>query len=169
MFQVYDRLHLEAIPHRFTVEAGQQLSGSWAPDEDGRYDLWVLGPNGFHRHFIGSVAAGPARPEVRVAFDRGAVGLRVALRNGGTAACRFELAANGYVEATATAHEVAPGSELWVARSLATSQGWYDFSATVEGDAAFCRRFAGRVETGRASSSDPEMHGTAIGDQYRRS
>jgi phospholipase C len=169
VLQVYDRLHLERIPCRFTVEAGKQLSGSWAPDEHGRYDLWVLGPNGFHRHFIGSVAAGPARPEVRVAFDRGAVGLRIALRNDGTAACRFELAPNGYVEATATAYDVAPGSELRVARSLAASQGWYDFSATVEGDPGFCRRFAGRVETGAPSSSDPEMHGKAIGEQYRRS
>ena len=32
--------------------------------------------------------------------------------------------------------------------------GWYDFTATASG---FTRRFAGRVETGRPSISDPAM------------
>ena len=54
MLHVYDRLHLERGPRRYTVEAGKRLDGIWDTATDhGRYDLWVLGPNGFHRHFAG--------------------------------------------------------------------------------------------------------------------
>jgi phospholipase C len=35
------------------------------------------------------------------------------------------------------------------------SNGWYDLSVTADRDGAFLRRFAGHVETGRASTSDP--------------
>ncbi|MEZ4903534.1 MAG: hypothetical protein R2822_18105 [Spirosomataceae bacterium] len=40
---------------------------------------------------------------------------------------------------------------------LTTSFGWYDFSVKVAGFEAFEQRFAGRVETGKASFSDPLM------------
>jgi phospholipase C len=39
---------------------------------------------------------------------------------------------------------------------------WYDFSVTVANFGEFARRFAGRVETGRAGYSDPVM-GRSIG------
>eukprot|EP01032_Pedospumella_encystans_P022129 gene22130-25081_t len=49
VFHVYDKLHLERIPRRYTVEAGKSLSDLWtpAPGDQGKYDLWVLGPNGW--------------------------------------------------------------------------------------------------------------------------
>ena len=50
---------------------------------------------------------------------------------------------------------------------LGASGGWYDFSVRVNGQADFSRRFAGRMETGADSTSDPAMHGPAIGSQYR--
>jgi phospholipase C len=40
---------------------------------------------------------------------------------------------------------------------LAASHAWYDFSVAVDGATDFARRFAGRVETGKAGSSDPAM------------
>jgi len=47
VFHVYDRLHLDRIPRRYTIEAGKSLADGWhlAPDS-GRYDLWVYGPTG---------------------------------------------------------------------------------------------------------------------------
>jgi phospholipase C len=39
---------------------------------------------------------------------------------------------------------------------------WYDLTVTVAGDATFVRQFAGRVETGQPSISDP-----AIGSPLR--
>ena len=34
---------------------------------------------------------------------------------------------------------------------------WYDLSATVSGQTDYVRRFAGRVETGRHTVSDPAL------------
>ena len=51
VFHVYDELHLTRYPRRYTVEAGKSLSDSWEAqsDDQGRYSLWVLGPNGCHQ------------------------------------------------------------------------------------------------------------------------
>jgi phospholipase C len=40
---------------------------------------------------------------------------------------------------------------------LSRSFGWYDFTVKVKGFNAFEQRFAGRVETGKTSFSDPLM------------
>lgn len=48
MLHVYDRHDLSPPPRRYTVAAGESLGASW-PLMAGGYDLWVLGPNGFHR------------------------------------------------------------------------------------------------------------------------
>ncbi|MBB3871834.1 phospholipase C [Brevundimonas mediterranea] len=54
VFHVYDRLHLDRVPRRYTVGAGESLTGVWALAPDGgRYDLWVLGPSGRVGHFVG--------------------------------------------------------------------------------------------------------------------
>lgn len=37
------------------------------------------------------------------------------------------------------------------------AHGWYDFTVQVKGYPEFTRRFAGRVETGRESVTDPVM------------
>ncbi len=167
MFHVYDRLHLDRIPCRFTVEPGKRLSGSWA-SADGGYDLWVLGPNGFHRHFTGSVSASATPAEVGVVYDRNAVSLRFSLRNDGTSPCVFVLVPNAYLDGAPTRHEVAAGADEFVVRALGASRGWYDFTVNVEAEPAYARRFAGRLETGASAITDPAMHGTAIGEQYRR-
>jgi phospholipase C len=37
------------------------------------------------------------------------------------------------------------------------SGGWYDFTISIVGDNLFAQRYAGRVETGKHSISDPLM------------
>jgi phospholipase C len=39
------------------------------------------------------------------------------------------------------------------------TSGWYDLAVTVDGDAQFECRFAGHLETGEDSISDPAMGG----------
>jgi phospholipase C len=46
--------------------------------------------------------------------------------------------------------------------SLADSHGWYDFSVRVQGHEGFEKRYAGRIETGRDSISDPQMGRTTV-------
>ena len=170
VFHVYDRRNLAALPRRYTVEPHKKLSDSWSPAAGGAYDLWVLGPNGFHRHFTGNALriAGPAQPnpEVTLIADTGAGDLLLRFSNGGAAPCSFTLTPNQYYSGSAQYHVVAR-SEHVIRLPLRSSGGWYDFSIGVLGQADYSRRFAGRLETGAPSFSDPAMFGPAIGDQWR--
>ena len=73
VFHVYDKLHLDRIPRRYTVEPGKQLEGRWdAAADGGKYDLWVMGHNGFLRHFAGDLALARTAQldaEIRVCYD----------------------------------------------------------------------------------------------------
>ena len=163
VFHVYDKLHLDRLPRRYMVEAGKRLDDTWAAmaDDGGRYDLWVLGPNGFHRQFkgnLGTLRAGDAAaPEVRVCYDITNGNVYLSMRNDGKAACRFTV--TGQADRTdgpwtATVHGGATTDQHW---ELASSGQWYDFAVTCDADPAYYRRFAGRVETGRHTVSDPAM------------
>jgi phospholipase C len=171
VFHVYDRLNLGAIPRRYTVEPGKWLAGEWTPSASGAYDLWVLGPNGFHRHFTGNArrvaAAAQPNPEIAVRFDAATSEMVVDLTNTGTRDCSFSVVTNAYSSAAPVAASVAVKGRARVTRNLAASMGWYDFSVTVAGQPDYSRRFAGRLETGAPSVSDPAMHGTAVGEQLR--
>ncbi|MFW1867548.1 phospholipase domain-containing protein, partial [Acinetobacter baumannii] len=73
VFHVYNRLDHTAIPRRYMVEAGKQLDDVWNTT-NGPYDLWVLGPNGFHRAFKGNLSQAhqtQALPESRVCGEDG--------------------------------------------------------------------------------------------------
>jgi len=168
VFHVYDRLHLDAAPRRFTVEVGRHLAGIWEASGDaGAYDLWVLGPNGFHRHFIGNTRAllehRAVQPEVELGYEGG--DLCVRLNNGGARACRFELTPNAYANDGRRTLVVGPHAELEHRLSLRNSGHWYDFSVEVDHLGGYLRRFAGRVETGRHSISDPALGGRALGER----
>jgi phospholipase C len=54
---------------------------------------------------------------------------------------------------------VAAGAAQELVLDLKGSHGWYDFSVLVAGADRFEQRYAGRVETGVASFSDPVMAG----------
>ena len=43
---------------------------------------------------------------------------------------------------------------------MAVVYGWYDFSVKIQGQEHFERRFAGRIEIGKDSYSDPFMGNT---------
>ncbi|MDM0004597.1 phospholipase C, phosphocholine-specific [Variovorax sp. J22G73] len=163
VFHVYDRLHLELKPRRYMVEAGKGLDDTWTPaaGDNGLYDLWVLGPNGFHRHFKGNLdtlrAGDAARPEVRVCYDIANGNVYLSMRNDGKAACKFTISAQAYRTDGPWTASVSGGASVdqhWV---LADSGQWYDFAVTCDADPAYYRRFAGRVETGRHTVSDPAM------------
>jgi phospholipase C len=162
-------------------------------DDAGLYDLWVLGPNGFHREFKGDLnrlrAGGSPSPEIRVGYDARRGDLYLQLRNEGRRDCRFTVQSNAAYAPPAVrrgrghdhgrdddgkddrGHHGGPGhgrDRTWnlalkggadaeMSWSLDGSGNWYDFVVTCDADAAFYRRFAGRIETGRPSVSDPAM------------
>ena len=57
---------------------------------------------------------------------------------------------------------VKAGKKTSMVLSLAHSFQWYDFGIRVAGEESFLRRYAGRVETGKAGYSDPAMSRTMV-------
>ncbi|MDM0123356.1 phosphocholine-specific phospholipase C [Variovorax arabinosiphilus] len=167
VFHVYDKLHLNRLPRRYMVEAGKALDDTWnAATDNGSYDLWVLGPNGFHRHFKGDLnmlRAGDAPvPEVRVCYDITNGNVYLSMTNTGKNAAKFSIRAKAYREDGPWVSTVAGGATAEQHWELAGSGRWYDFEVTCDADVNYYRRFAGRVETGEPSVSDPAMGLTAL-------
>ena len=152
VFHVYDRLRLDRAPRRYTVEAGKRLTDTWEP---GAYDLWVLGPGGFHRSLTGGATEG-LRMKVRAS---GGV-LSLALVNPGAAPRMITVEQTAYGAGPGRwIATLDPGSRVERAWPTRASGGWYDLVARCEGDRTWLRRVAGRVETGRDTISDPAMGG----------
>lgn len=155
VFHVYDRLHLDAVPRRYTVEPDETLDDTWPTGNDGAYDLQVFGPNGWLRHAAGTAGgSGAATAEVR--YGRA---LQLRLVNDGDAPVTFQVTPNAYRKATTKTVTVAPGKRRVGKWPLGSSHRWYDFTVTCDAEAGWTRRFAGRAENGRPSVTDPAMGG----------
>ncbi len=168
VFHVYNRLALDQLPRRYTVEAGKQLEGVWASAAGAAYDFWVLGPNGFHRHFTGNLpkaGVAQAQPGVSVHADRVYLELVLELRNSGSKAATFVLQTHRYAAVPDRNWIVPAGSSQTVRISVDGEHRWYDYSLKVNEVAGFGMRLAGHLENGEPSVSDPAMSGAAVLDQ----
>ena len=164
VLHVYDRLRLDDGPRRYTVQAGKRLQGRWlAAEGDRRYDLWVLGPNGFHRHCTGRAAPNAPPPlEVTAAYAAAGAVLQLSVRNAGAAPRAFRIEANAYDFPRKTSANLAAGESVSLSWDMGASGGWYDITVHDEDDPSFTRRLAGRIETGAPSTSDPAMEQALI-------
>jgi phospholipase C len=159
VFHVYDQLHLDRIPRRYTVEAGKSLTDGWSSSADaGAYNLWVYAPNGFVRSFEGNAsswAGSSFKPETLLAYNTTLRQLLLQVRNRGTQANTITVTPNNeFLHVGVQTVTVPAGSTIEVNLSLKTSANWYDFTAAATN---FERRFAGRMETGQDGFSDPAM------------
>jgi len=130
-------------PHSYTVGAGATLSASWPVA--GEYDIHLHGPNGFFRRFAGNAAA----DRVRVAVSR----------VGSTRRLRIDVHGPSGTEVTVdnaygSRHDAAPGRPTFIDTS--TRSGWYDLTLTIDG-ATWLRAFAGHLENGKPSVSEPAL------------
>jgi phospholipase C len=145
----------------YAVKPGDTLSEEFPLSlfADGRYSIDVHGPNGFYRSFTGEAQA-PGL-QARISYERQSSHLtgnvQVLLHNPGTQPLKVAVLDNSYK--TGTVNKTIPaGHEMSVVLNLKQSHGWYDFTVTADG-ATSVARYAGRVETGRSSFSDPLMGG----------
>jgi len=144
VLHVYDRLRLDAVPRRYTIGPKAWLEDAWPA---GPHDLWVLGPNGFHRRFAGTATG----VEVTARAKGGA--MQLTLTNTGKEP-RILVVEGGPTPWRVTLHT----TEV---KTFATNHGWYDLTVRDAADASWLRRLAGRIETGKDSISDPLMGGAA--------
>ena len=161
-FNVYARNRSDG-PWYYTLTPGTQLSDYWSAKAytQGKYDLSAHGPNGFLRVFQGDLlkatASGGANPELRIEYDPVNERLLLRFTNSGTGACRLSLRPNHYSSAAPRSYPLAPGASVDDSWPLAASAHWYDLSLSSDHDTTYLRRFAGHVETGRPSVSDPAI------------
>ncbi|WAL68890.1 phospholipase C, phosphocholine-specific [Amycolatopsis cynarae] len=140
-------------PWTYTVGAGRDLSGDLAPGS-GAYDYSVHGPNGFVRQFTGSPLG--AGPEVTARHDGESGQVRLVLVNNGATTVRLTVT-DAYGNERPETRVLRPGTRVTATVRTERTHGWYDLSVRSDGDAAFLRRLAGHVETGRAATSDPAI------------
>lgn len=156
VFHAYGLKALGAPPRRYTVGPRSDMGGA-VPFEDD-YDIWVLGPAGFHRHFRGGADSGLT---VESALNGGPRKIELTVRNAGSSPVTVSAKANAYGHGPWTV-QVAPGKTVRRAWALAASGGWYDLTVTRSDQPGWLRRLAGRVETGRDGVTDPAMYGPAL-------
>lgn len=120
------------------------------------YAIEVLAPNGFYRAFSGRVAPQNSI-DVRASYEQNGSGLtgnlQIHLCNARRDDTTVTIVDCSYGKA-AVRKDVGAGEEATISLPLQSSNGWYDFRVRAEGSDAEVR-YAGHIETGRPSSSDP--------------
>lgn len=149
VFHVYDVKRLDEVPARYTVGAGEELAHQLAGSDEGT-DLFILGPNGFHRRLTGrggifsvSVDEASASRAMLKLVNLTAKPLSIAMTD------------QAYGAAPQTI-ELAGGKSRSIPLDLAKSHGWYDRQFAADGQVW---RIAGHVENGEGSYSDPAAGG----------
>jgi phospholipase C len=153
-FWVYTSI-ASAMPRRYTVEAGKQLTDVWALDANGQYWVTVYGPNGFFRRFSGSASADAAALlELVTCYDVANGNVYLTLSNNASTELALTVADSVYGQPPRTL-TVPAGKTVEDHWDLSCSSNWYDLQVTVATDAAWLRRIAGHVETGKPGLTDP--------------
>jgi len=161
-FYVYANAHRTDGPWRYTVEAGKTLSDYWqAGNPTGAYDLTVVGPNGFLRRLKGNRStastSGNANPEVTLRYAPSEQVVYLTMTNKGGKACIVTIQPNNRSGGPWT-YSVPAGAtrEDWFSTAYSMN-GWYDLTASADTADGFLRRFAGHMETGAETTTDPVM------------
>jgi phospholipase C len=133
-------------PWFFTIGAGKTLS--YTLPRNGAYDFSVLGPNGFFRRFKGD---GNDMVEIDLRHD--VLGeVYCELRNGGAFLMTLTVH-NAYAPTETRTLWLESGKSISLSTGIAQNASWYDIRFETTGD--FLRQFAGHIETGSPSMSDP--------------
>lgn len=144
----------------FALEAGTELDFLWPLENfrDEKYHLDAYGPNGFYRGFRGRrgepalevnaryEVSNPTNPLLVLEFSNPdtSKGLTCLLEDQAYGKAQREIFLNA-------------GEKKTIQLDTQKSFGWYDFALRIEGNDQFERRWAGRIETGLPSKTDPQM------------
>ena len=161
----------ESRTRTYTVTAGHVLTDSWHLNkfEKDIYHVRVGGPNGFFREFAGT-ADDPA-VDIRCEYaghlsSKGSLSgdVEIRLANLDSQKDHTFLIEDRSYDGGKKSVTVKAGKRASVILPLRRSFGWYDFTVNIAGleTSPFIRAYAGHVETGNASFSDPLMGRVAL-------
>jgi phospholipase C len=148
----------------FAVKAGDTLINEWPLDsfEGGNYHLRLYGPNGFFREVAGNkndpqldINCDYQRSRLSKSQPTGNVELTIH-NNDKSKPVTIKVEDNSYKNKPVV-KMIPPSGNETIVLNLKKSFGWYDFTILVKGIDNFARRYAGHVETGKESYSDPKI------------
>ncbi len=152
-------------PGQYTVDPSSTIWNKTIPGSiaigagngDGRYDLTVVGPNRFLRHFTGDATTTGKTAQVEAAYYQGCFTprprLTLQLINEGPSGITFTIVSNNYATLRPTTYRVPARGRLThtLPDLLASTRGWYDLSVTISDDPSWSRRYSGHLEDGTSS------------------
>jgi phospholipase C len=149
----------------YSAAAGDTLTDEWkiTDFENETYHLKVYGPNGFYREFAGN----NNNPQLKISCDYETSRLNAARLTGNLVIhianhdkkAHTAVISDKSYKAQAQTLVIPAGGNTRVVLKLAKNHNWYDFSVKLNGHDTFEERFAGRVETGAPTKTDPLMGG----------
>lgn len=150
----------------YAVSAGDQLSDAinLSDFEHGIYHLCVNGPNGFFRKFKGDAHDPILKLNCNyetsgLLTKKGTGNVQLVLENEGKTALKVRISDNAYKNNHAKEITLKANGKATILIDLSKSSGWYDFSVQITGNQHFIRQYAGHVETGAETITDPYMGG----------
>ncbi|MBS1949519.1 MAG: Phospholipase C [Cytophagales bacterium] len=148
------------LQRAYAVSPGDKITDGWTQKfmNDSNYHFFVYGPNGFFRKFKGKANNHPI--EIICQYEKNnnqfTGTLELVINNTSDRIITIDLSDNSYQQAKQT-KEIAPRSSAVMKSNLKSSSGWYDVSVKIPTDTTFEYRYAGHIETGNESISDPAM------------
>lgn len=150
----------------YALTAGDQLTDQLKLEHfaDNNYDIHVSGPNGFFRRFKGSkndpsLKSNCNYENTGFLSKKPSGNIELLLENTGKDELKLDVKDNAYKSSNTKTLTLAAGQKTKLVLDLKSSSGWYDFSITANSDQRYSRQYAGHVETGEDSITDPFMAG----------
>ena len=149
----------------YAVKAGDTITEKISlEDFDNEvYDFRITGPNGCYRHFTGN-KKNPSIKINAVAEQRGLVvksltgNLSFIIENNGMVPVQIQIVDNKY-KAENQSFVLKSKTTKNVILNLTKNFNWYDFTISQIGNNGFKHRYAGKIETGQVTVTDPYMGG----------
>lgn len=147
----------------YTVAAGDTLEDEWTIKDfqKGRYHLHVHGPNGFFRSFQG--AESDPSLQIQIRYEQSpnnplklSGNVIVTVNNTATTVKEIEISDLSYKTGKQIL-KVPAANKASLVLNLKNSYNWYDFTVGLKGESSFIAQYAGRVETGQVTKTDPLM------------
>lgn len=149
----------------YSVAAGDLIKDefSLADFEKENYHFRVYGPNGFYREFAGDknyplVNLTCTYEASRLNPSRLTGNVLITITNNDTKPHVLNISDNSY-KAVNQNKAIPAGAQTSIVLNLSKNYNWYDFSVKIKGFESYSERFAGHVETGQVTKTDPLMGG----------
>ena len=159
-FVVYFRENGELKTRNYAVKAGDSLSDFWMLEGE-KYQFEVYGPNGFYRSF--KVNAEGQSFDSKLWYQEGkdrkfTGNVEMEIKNTSSKTIQVEIEDLAY-KTGIKAITLSKNEYKKVTIDLQKSHAWYDFLVKIKGSKEAGWQYAGHVETGKESFTDPKMGG----------